>query len=73
MKTHFDKNASIDAPIRGSYINPVRIIKIIENHPALICNAIAICDYLLIAILKKTLKPEVSLNHIMQLLSVSLF
>jgi transposase len=34
---------------------------------------IAVCDYLLIAILKKRLKLEISLNQIMQILSVSLF
>jgi transposase len=34
---------------------------------------IAVCDYLLIAILKKNLKLEISLNQMMQILSVSLF
>ena len=34
---------------------------------------IAVCDYLLIAILKKNLKIEISLNQILQILSISLF
>jgi hypothetical protein len=34
---------------------------------------IAVCDYLLIAIIKKRLKIELSLNQVMQILSVSLF
>jgi transposase len=34
---------------------------------------IAVCDYLLIAILKKQLKTPLSLNQILQVLSVSLF
>jgi hypothetical protein len=34
---------------------------------------IAICDYLLIAILKKSLKIEISLNQMLQILSISLF
>jgi len=34
---------------------------------------IAVCDYLLIALLKKNLKLEISLNQILQILSISLF
>ena len=34
---------------------------------------IALCDYLLIAILKKQLKVEASLNQILQIISISLF
>lgn len=34
---------------------------------------IAICDYLLIAILKKNLKVDISLNQMLQILSISLF
>jgi len=34
---------------------------------------IAVCDYLLIAILKKNLKIEISLNQMLQILSISLF
>lgn len=34
---------------------------------------IAVCDYLLIALLKKNLKLETSLNQILQILSISLF
>jgi IS4 transposase len=34
---------------------------------------IAVCDYLLLAIIKKRLKLEISLNKVMQILSVSLF
>lgn len=34
---------------------------------------IAVCDYLLMAILRKNLKLEISLNRMMQILSVSLF
>jgi hypothetical protein len=34
---------------------------------------IAVCDYLIIAILKKTLKTELTLNQMLQILSISLF
>jgi hypothetical protein len=34
---------------------------------------IAVCDYLMIAILKKNLKLKPSMNQILQILSISLF